>query len=63
MILRNSINLLSDFFFLVNTKIRKYYLNSNIYNKKISKTDYKILDYRPSLNILDCLIKYEKKKI
>tara|TARA_B100001029_G_C15047473_1_gene448186 strand:+ start:255 stop:1883 length:1629 start_codon:yes stop_codon:yes gene_type:complete len=62
MILRNSINLLSDFFFLVNTKIRKYYLNSNIYNKKISKTDYKILDYRPSLNILDCLIKYEKKK-
>ena len=62
MILRNSINLLSDFFFLVNTKIRKYYLYSNIYNKKISKTDYKILDYRPSLNILDCLIKYEKKK-
>ena len=62
MVLRNSINLIGNFFFFINDKIRKIYLNSNIYNKKISKIDQNILDYKPSLNILDCLIKYEKKK-
>ena len=62
MVLRNSINIIGNFFFFINDKIRKIYLNSNIYNKKISKIDQNILDYKPSLNILDCLIKYEKKK-
>ena len=62
MVLRNSVNIIGNFFFFINDKIRKIYLNSNIYNKKISKIDQNILDYKPSLNILDCLIKYEKKK-
>ncbi len=62
MVLRNSINIIGNLFFFINDKIRKIYLNSNIYNKKISKIDQNILDYKPSLNILDCLIKYEKKK-
>ena len=43
-------------------KIRKIYLNSTIYNKKISKIDDKIIVYKPRPNILDCLIKFEKKK-
>ena len=62
MVLKNSINILNNFFFYITSEIRKFYLNSNIYNKKISKIDHNILDYRPSLNILDCLIKYDKKK-
>ena len=62
MVLRNSVNIIGNFFFFINEKIRKIYLNSKIYNKKISKIDENILDYKPSLNILDCLIKYEKKK-
>ena len=43
-------------------KIRKIYLNSTIYNKKISKIDDKSIVYKPRPNILDCLIKFEKKK-
>ena len=42
--------------------IRKIYLNSPIYNKKISKIDDKIIIYKPSQNILNCLIKFDKKK-
>ena len=62
MVLKNSINLINNFFFFLNDKIRKLYLNSKIYNKKISNIDDKFLDYRPSLNILECVIKYENKK-
>jgi len=61
MIFKNSLNYISQFFFLFTSKARNFYLNSNIYNKKISKINYKNLEYKPSPNILDCLIKYEKK--
>ena len=43
-------------------QIKKIYLNSPIYNKRISKIDDKIISYKPSQNILDCLIKFDKKK-
>ena len=43
--------------------IHRIYLNSNIYNKKISKVNKKNLEYKPSQILLDCIIKYEKKKI
>ena len=62
MVLKNSLTLINEFYFYISNKIRKLYLNSQIYNKKISKIDNKILDYTPSLNIFDCIIKYEKKK-
>ena len=62
MILKNSISLIKEFFSLTYEKIRKIYLNSNIYNKKISSIDKNILSYKPTLSILSCLIKYEKKK-
>ena len=48
-------------FQLIN-QIRKIYLNSPIYNKKISRIDDKVIIYKPSQNILSCLIKYDKKK-
>tara|TARA_B100001540_G_scaffold303280_1_gene311705 strand:- start:1702 stop:3327 length:1626 start_codon:yes stop_codon:yes gene_type:complete len=62
MILKNSISLIKEFFSLTYDNIRKIYLNSNIYNKKISSIDKNILSYKPTLSILSCLIKYEKKK-
>ena len=62
MLLRNSISLINEFFSLLIHQIRKIYLNSDIYNKKISINEKNILNYKPSLSILSCLVKYEKKK-
>ena len=62
MVLKNSLNFISEFFNYSSNQIRKVYLSSRIYNKKISKIDDKLIEYKPSLNLLDCLIKYEKKK-
>ena len=62
MILKNSISIIYEFFFILSRQIRKLYLNSSIYNKKISKIDNKILNYKPTLSVLSCLIKYEKQK-
>ena len=56
MIFRNS-------FFFFKKKIRYLYLNSSIYNKKISLFNDGLLKYRPSPSLLDCLVKYNKKKI
>ena len=62
MLLKNSISLVNEFFSIAFQNIRKIYLNSNIYNKKISINESNTLNYKPSLSILSCLIKYEKKK-
>ncbi len=62
MILKNSISLINEFFSFTLNNIRKIYLHSNIYNKKISINEINTLNYKPSLSILSCLIKYEKKK-
>ena len=62
MILKNSLNFISEFLNYSSNQIRKIYLSSKLYNKKISKIDHKIIEYKPSPNLLDCLIKYEKKK-
>ena len=50
-------------FFFLKKKIRALYLNSSIYNKKISLFNDGFLGYRPSPSLLDCLVKYNKKKI
>ena len=63
MILKNSLNYLNEFFVHVTTQIRKYYLNSNLYNKKISKVTLNGLEYKPSPSLLESLIKYNKEKI
>ena len=62
MILKNSLNFISEFLNYFSSQLRKIYLSSKIYNNKISKIDDKLLEYKPSPNLLDCLIKYEKKK-
>tara|TARA_B100000965_G_C19594910_1_gene759692 strand:+ start:682 stop:2313 length:1632 start_codon:yes stop_codon:yes gene_type:complete len=43
-------------------QIRKIYLNSPIYNKKISSVDDKVIIFKPSQSTLNCLIKLNKKK-
>ena len=63
MIFKNSLNYFSQFFFLISNQFRNFYLSSKIYNKKISKIYKKNFEYKPSPSLLDCLIKYEKKKI
>ena len=56
MVLKNS-------FLFLKKKIRSLYFNSRIYDKKISSFNENSLGYRPSPSLLDCLIKYNKKKI
>ena len=52
-----------DSFSFLKKKIRIFYLNSNVYNKKISSVNNNPLSYNPSPSLLDCLVKYNKKKI
>ena len=52
-----------NFFLFLSKKIRSVHLNSNIYDKKISSFNDSYLKYRPNPSLLDCLIKYNKKKI
>jgi len=63
MFFKNSSNYFGQFFFFISNYIKNFYLNSNIYNKKISKIPNRIIEYKPNPSLLDCLIKYEKKKI
>ncbi len=52
---------LNQVFFKISKQVRKFYLNSKSYDKKISKIDYLDLKYKPSPYLLSSLIKYEKK--
>jgi len=62
MFLKNSINSIYEFSIFFSKQLRQLYLNSSIYNKKISKINNSVFSYRPSLSILSCIVKYEKKK-
>ena len=53
---------INRFFFNIFNKIRELYLHSSMYDKKISKTYYQNLIYKPSPHLLLSLIKYQKKK-
>ena len=63
MYLKNSLIIINEFFYYTKNQIRKLYLKSSLYNKKISKIEISNLTYRPSLSILSCLFKYNKKKL
>ena len=63
MIFKNLLNFVDNLFIFVKKKIRSSYLNSSIYNKKISSSNNSSLKYKPSPSLLDCLIKYDKKKL
>ena len=62
MIFNNLLNLINNSYFFSKKKIRSLYLSSNIYNKKITSSIVGSLEYFPSPNLLDSLIKYDKKK-
>ena len=53
---------INQFFLSISNRLRKLYLNSNFYDKKISKIYCKNLIYKPSPHLLSSLIKYQKKK-
>ena len=54
---------LNQFFFNISKQLRKFYLNSKLYDKKISKIYNENLKYKPSPHLLLSLIEYHKKKI
>ena len=56
MIFKNSISFFKN-------KIYSLYLNSNIYDQRISLFKDSVLIYKPSPSLLNCLIKFNKKKI
>ena len=62
MVLKKSFNYINEFFFYIFKNIRKFYLKSSFYNKKISKINNKFLEYKPSLGVLSCIVKYNKKR-
>ena len=53
---------INRFFFTILKQIRKLYLYSNFYDRKISKIHNKDFVYKPSPHLLLSLIKYQKKK-
>ena len=53
---------INQFFLNIYNQLKRLYLNSYIYDKKISKIDNKDLVYKPSPHLLSSLIKYQKKK-
>ena len=63
MILRNPLSFISQFLSNSSKRIRIIYLNSNYYDKKISKINNGKLIYKPSPHLLSSLIKYQTKKI
>ena len=63
MILKNPFNFINQFFKNIKKQIKIIYLNSNYYDKKISKIKFDNLVYKPSPHLLSSIIKYQKKKI
>jgi len=63
MVFNDSLNFISNTYKLTKKKVRSLYLSSNTYNRKITPTIISSLDYCPSPNLLDSIIKYDKKKI
>ena len=59
---KNSISLIGELYSISLNEIKKLYLTSSLYNKKISNIQSKSLIYKPTLSILSCLIKYDKTK-
>jgi uncharacterized heparinase superfamily protein len=63
MIFDSLLNFINNSYILSKEKIRSLYLSSNLYDRKITSFNVSSLEYYPSPNLLDSLIKYDKKKI
>ena len=53
----------NQFFLNISKYFRKFYFNSKIYDKRISKTNFQNISYKPSPHLLSSLIKYQKKNL
>ena len=62
MIITNSLSILGQFYFNIKKSFKSIYLNSNFYEKKISKTFDSNFEYKPSPHLLSSIIKYQNKK-
>ena len=62
MIFKNLANYINKIYIFLETKFHGFYLNSNVYDNKISRVNNKNLEYRPSPILLDCLIKNKSRK-
>ena len=63
MIFDNLLNFINNSYIFTKKKIHSLYLNSNIYDRRITSSIASSLEYQPSPSLLDSLIKYDKKKI
>ena len=63
MIFDNLLNFINKSYKFSKKRIHLVYLSSNIYNRGITSSIVNSLEYYPSPNLLDSLIKYDKKKI
>tara|TARA_Y100001935_G_scaffold253667_1_gene260416 strand:+ start:130 stop:1755 length:1626 start_codon:yes stop_codon:yes gene_type:complete len=62
MINTNSLDFLGRFYIFIKENLKKIYQNSNLYEKKISKTYKNNFNYKPSPHLLSSIIKYQNKK-
>jgi len=62
MTIKNFIADLGQIYFSLKFNLKKFYQNSNFYDKKISKTKDITFDYKPSPYLLSSIVKYQKKK-
>ncbi|WP_435113997.1 heparinase II/III family protein [Candidatus Pelagibacter bacterium nBUS_36] len=62
MVNTNYFSIFSTLYYNIKNSYKKFYWNSNLYNKKISKTFNNQFRYKPSAYLLSSIIKYQKKK-
>ena len=63
MVFINLLNFINNTYLFSKKRICSLYLSSNLYNRKITSTIINSLEYSPNPNLLNSLIKYDKKKI
>ena len=62
MLLNGFFRAFTDFNDLIKEKLKDFYYNSNLYDKRISKTFNEKFHYKPSPYLLSSLINYQNKK-
>jgi uncharacterized heparinase superfamily protein len=62
MIIKKFLDNFSLIYFKLKHHINRIYQNSNLYDKKISKTYSNTFNYKPSPYLLSSIVKYQKKK-
>ena len=63
MIIKKFLDSISLIYLNIKNRIIRIYQNSNLYDKKISKTYTSTFEYKPSPYLLSSIVKYQKKNI